>query len=64
MFSLTIAYGDLRISGGTDSGRLEFNSGYNDWGAICTTGFDDDAGDVACRQLGYVRASDVYTYDN
>ena len=51
------------MHGGADSGRLEFNNGYNDWGAVCTTGFDDDAGDVACRQLGYVRASDVYTYD-
>ena len=64
MFSLIIAYGDLRISGGTDSGQLEFDSGYGDWGAICTSGFNDDAGDVACRQLGYIQSSDVYTYSS
>ena len=63
IFSLLIAYGDLRIRGGTESGQLEFDSGYGDWGAVCKDGFDDDAGDVACRQLGYVRADDVYTYD-
>ena len=63
--SLYIAYGDLRLRGGADEsdGRLEFDSGFGGWGVICTTGFDDDAGDVACRQLGYVRSSDVYTYD-
>ena len=61
--SLNIAYGDLRIRGGTESdSQLEFDSGYGDWGAVCKDGFDDDAGDVACRQLGYVRSTDVYTY--
>ena len=55
-------YGDLRIVGGCDSGQLQFDTGSNNWGAICTTGFDDEAGDVACRQLGYVRPTDVYTY--
>ena len=58
--SVVIGYGDLRISGGGRSGRLEFLDGT--WGSVCTTGFDDDAGDVACRQLGYVRSTDVYTY--
>ena len=52
-------YGDLRINGGGKSGQLEFY--YYGWGAVCKDGFDDDAGDVACRQLGYVRSSDVYT---
>ena len=55
-------YGELRIVGGGKSGQLEFNNGYYSWGAICTTGFDDAAGDVACRQLGYVQADEVYTY--
>ena len=55
-------YGDLRINGGGKSGQLEFNRiGY--WGAVCSDGFDDDAGDVACRQLGYLRSSDVYVYE-
>ena len=30
---------------------------------MCKSGFDDNAGDVACDQLGYLRADDVYTYD-
>ena len=54
-------YGDLRISSGGKSGQLEFYNGSN-WGAICTNGFNDDAGDVACKQLGYRGSSDVYNY--
>ena len=54
-------YGDLRIIGGTESGQLEFYR-YR-WGIICKDGFDDDAGDVACRQLGYARSSDVYVVE-
>ena len=60
IISLSIDYGDIRIVGGTDSGPLEFDRGYYDWGVICKDGFNDDAGDVACRQLGYLRSSDVY----
>ena len=57
-----IEYGDLRIREGSDSGLLEFDIGYYEWHPICKDGFDDDAGDVACRQLGYAWLSDVYVY--
>ena len=55
-------YGNIRISGGGDDGQLEFYDGR--WGAVCTDGFDDDAGDVACKQLGYLQSSNVYTYSS
>ena len=58
----SIAYGNIRISGGGKSGQLEFQNSSGDWGAVCKDGFDDDAGDVACRQLGYTQSSDIYTY--
>ena len=54
-------YGDLRISGGGSSGRLEIQNKAGRWGTICIRGFDDDAGDVACSQLGYDESSHVYT---
>ena len=60
-FSIAYRYGDLRIVGGGDSGQLQFYSIDGYWGAICGYGFDDNAGDVACRQLGYEQAEDVYT---
>ena len=56
-----LEYGDLRISGGGSSGRLEIQDRSGRWGTICDSGFDDNAGDVACSQLGYDRSSDVYT---
>jgi len=62
--TVSIAYGDLRINGGGDDGRLEFQDSSGYWRTICTDGFDDDAGDVACQQLGYVQSSDVYTYSS
>ena len=49
----------MRISGGGDSGRLEFKLSNGTWGTVCSQGFDDDAGDVACKQLGYLRSSDI-----
>ena len=52
--------GTLRIVGGKRSGQLQYYNGTN-WGGICRNGFDDDDGDVACRQLGYLRSSDLYT---
>ena len=61
---ISIDNGDLQISGGDKSGQLQFDRGSGDWGtgAVCKDGFDDYAGDVACRQLGYAQSSDVYTY--
>ena len=59
-YTVFIAYGDLRINGGGKDGRLEFQDRSGNWRTICTNGFDDDAGDVACDQLGYVQSSDVY----
>ena len=59
--SIILEYGDLRIDGGGSSGRLEIQDERGDWGTICDRGFDDDAGDVACSQLGYAGSSDVYT---
>jgi len=52
-----IAYGDLRIERGESSGRLEFQRRDGTWGTVCERGFNDDAADVACNQLGYRRAS-------
>ena len=60
----TESFGDVRISGGGDSGRLEFRSSNGQWGTVCRNGFDDDAADVACRQLDYVQADDLYTYSS
>jgi hypothetical protein len=34
------------------SGRLEIFK-YGSWGTICDDGFDDNAADVACRQMGF-----------
>ena len=59
---LFIAYGDLWIHGGGNSGQLQIQNSNGQWAAICDAGFDDDDGDVACRQLGYLRSSNVYTY--
>ena len=60
----TESIGDVRITGGGDSGRLEFRISNFQWSTVCRNGFDDDAADVACRQLDYVRADDVYTFSN
>ena len=58
---IVLEYSDLRISGGGNSGRLEIQDEAGRWGTICSRGFDDDAGGVACSQLGYHRSSRVYT---
>ena len=55
-------FADLRIYEGGDSGRLDFRISDGSWGTVCQSGFDDDAADVACDQLGYLRSDDVYTY--
>ena len=48
-----VGYGDLRISGGGSSGRLQFRQYDGTWGYVCSRGFYNDAANVACRQLGY-----------
>lgn len=55
-------YGAIRINGGGDSGQLEFRDYDGDWGTVCDRGFDREAADVACKQLGYRRSSKVYTH--
>ena len=49
----------LRMLGGSGPfGVLEvFNGG--DWGPICDAYFDQEEGDVACRQLGYTGALEI-----
>lgn len=56
-----LEYGDVRISGGGNSGRLEIQDENDEWGTICDNGFDSRAGDVACSELGYYKSSEVFT---
>ena len=41
---------------------MEFDTGDGDWIPICRNGFDDNAGDVACKQLGYKQSDELSTY--
>lgn len=50
------------LSGGGMSGNLEYLDDFGTRGAVCADGFDDNAADVVCRQLGYVRSNGTYTY--
>lgn len=65
IFSRHSGYGDLWITGATVSqgkpiqGRLEFQNHDGSWGTVCDNGFTKQAGDVACKQLGFVRAEKV-----
>ena len=43
-------------SAGLSRGRLEVYVG-GEWGTVCDDGFGQNDADVACRQLGYARAS-------
>ena len=63
IISSYVAYGDLRIRGGGNSGLLEFRRSSGTWVSVCRDEFDDYAGDVACRQLGLEKSSAVYTYN-
>ena len=63
IYPIIIVYGNIRISGGGTVGKLEFQNVSGEWGAVCITGFDADAGAVTCTQLGYEECSGVYTYD-
>ena len=53
----------MRISGDGHPGRLEFQLADGTWGTVCSQGFNDDAGDVACKQLGYRRSDDILSSD-
>lgn len=48
-----LEYGDLRIFGSSNAGRLEIRQHDGTWRAVCYSGFDANATLVACRQLGY-----------
>ena len=52
-YDLYIEFGDLRIFGGGNIGKLEFWYDNNTWGSVCRYGFDYEEARVACRQLGY-----------
>ena len=49
---------------GGRSGVLELALETYGYVLVCSHGFDDDAGDVACRQLGFVQSSDIFTSHN
>ena len=49
----------MRISGGGESGRLEFREYDGEWGTVCDHGFNREAADVACKQMGYRRCDNV-----
>ena len=53
-------YGDLRINGSGRAGKLQFQDDHGNWSSLCITGFNDYAGDVACKQLGYKRFTNFY----
>jgi hypothetical protein len=57
------AEGDVKLSAYPAGELLAFVSGA--WGTVCRLGFDDSAmvaASVACRQLGYTRATYMYSY--
>ena len=53
LFVNTVDYGDLKIEGGGEFGRLWFKLSNGDWGYVCSSGFDYSAAKVACKELGY-----------
>ncbi len=53
--------GDLRLVGTElNSGRLEiYLSNQSRWGTVCDDLFNQRAGDIACRQLGFLDAARI-----
>ena len=50
---LTCTQGVIRLRGGNaTSGRVEICNN-NDWGRVCSDGWDNNDAEVACRQLGF-----------
>ena len=46
--------GSVRLTGGSDPAIGNVEILYNGvWGAVCSTGWNDNAGRVVCAQLGY-----------
>ena len=46
--------GSVRLTGGSDPSIGNVEVLYNGvWGAVCSTGWNADAGRVVCAQLGY-----------
>ena len=46
--------GSVRLTGGSDPSIGNVEVLYNGvWGAVCSTGWNDNAGRVVCAQLGY-----------
>ena len=44
---------EFRLVSGPTSGRLEIRHD-NIWGTVCDDGFNKHAGDMVCKQLGYL----------
>ena len=46
--------GSVRLTGGSDPSIGNVEVLYNGvWGAVCSTGWNEDAGRVVCAQLGF-----------
>lgn len=64
MFNELATEGELFLVGGTTyaSGLIEvYHNGT--WGTICRNGFGMDEANIACRQLGFMRANSIdYSY--
>ena len=59
-FQLFTLYHAVRLVGGSSKseGRLEIFHN-REWGTVCDVGFTVMDGNVACRELGFKRASNI-----